>query len=1000
MAQENAPNYRVSDNPPTVCSNCFFGGAEGVCRLYDFTFDQGYICDSWEPPSHGGVMIVLMPSPIVADDLAQDIPFALQPEDLHLTLAFLGNKDEIGIDRAVLADTVAQVASSNPPLFGNITGQSVFQNNGNSFIVALVDSPNLPSFRENLRLALSDEGIDVSMVQGFMPHITLANVPEGEELPEIDVPKIENIAFGILYLSWGDELSGFEFEQEPVFRGRVLGSNLNDAVDDYVADGRTHDDIVGMIADDSGDPPSVINDILSGEINCPDRECLQSFANILPSVSMSDIESWASEDGCNTEREQVAKQKRGTNLSTRLNNLLDDLINDERTRSDIVDEMADAAGIESGTVNQILNESIDCPPLDRLEGLADFFNVSMDSVISAAEEDGCTYERERKIGLLKRMMNGFASLFETDQPPETAVSRAIKQVDEWDGSASRWDTTDAYCQDTLIDVNEAAGRDEKAQSHCFLPIREPGDSADTFVAQAVFAAAGGRGITQIERPSDVPQADWDTAVESAAKELISAYEEMDRVAPDDVFELAGQSPPEERDRNCPTCFNSRFLSMDKKQRAVAMNRVWDQAWSALESDDREFNLSNEDERFRFSWLMDIYWDRGTLYALVARDGMLFRRDITVGDDTVALGDEIRVVEQHMPTIEQERQITRVSVTRQKNGRYRGTIIASVAALNRIGEIDSSSLFDSFIKHATTNNDYPIITAFHLGDSSRIGQADFLARDGFVYICSFLFDDTKFGNASARGITANPSYWGNSIEFTPMKRDMIEVVPDIRIPVYSKGRNTAVTILAERNAASLFTAHSVSTNEVNRMNKRLFKDIQKLLDDDPELAEQFAELVDHANGEIRSNGLIARSTDDDDQSDSDEDNNEENPDLELDEDLLAEVIAGVTSSEAFSSAMQQDSERLGRIESMLADLTSRSKKGETTLRSFEKRLFDLEGDDDDRKRKWQDDLPKPKPRRRATYRPRDAQPPATSNSAGDESSTEVAGRALSKIPNYA
>ena len=56
-------------------------------------------------------------------------------------------------------------------------------------------------------------------------------------------------------------------------------------------------------------------------------------------------------------------------------------------------QLARAAGISTGTVNQILNAEINCPPLRRLEGFAEVLGVSTDAVIRAAEGDGCNYER-------------------------------------------------------------------------------------------------------------------------------------------------------------------------------------------------------------------------------------------------------------------------------------------------------------------------------------------------------------------------------------------------------------------------------------------------------------------------------------------------------------------------------------------------------------------------------------------------------------------------------
>lgn len=134
-----------------------------------------------------------------------------------------------------------------------------------------------------------------------------------------------------------------------------------------------------------------------------------------------------------------------------------------------------------------------------------------------------------------------------EKPPEAwdieaMLAKAITSVDSWDGSASRWDTAQSYCSACLIDVNSAAGNDEKDKAHCKLPVKAPG--GDAFVKQAIYAAAGGRGITQISKPSDVSEAAWNKAVTAAAKKLVRLYREMDEYAPEAVYELAGMERPD------------------------------------------------------------------------------------------------------------------------------------------------------------------------------------------------------------------------------------------------------------------------------------------------------------------------------------------------------------------------------------------------------------------------------------------------------------------------
>lgn len=64
---------------------------------------------------------------------------------------------------------------------------------------------------------------------------------------------------------------------------------------------------------------------------------------------------------------------------------------DTLTQADVVESMADAAGIDSGTVNQILRGDITCPPIERLEGFAEALSMPLQEILTAAETGGCEY---------------------------------------------------------------------------------------------------------------------------------------------------------------------------------------------------------------------------------------------------------------------------------------------------------------------------------------------------------------------------------------------------------------------------------------------------------------------------------------------------------------------------------------------------------------------------------------------------------------------------------
>jgi len=103
----------------------------------------------------------------------------------------------------------------------------------------------------------------------------------------------------------------------------------------------------------------------------------------------------------------------------------------------------------------------------------------------------------------------------------------------WDGSASRWETPEAYCSACLIDLNPSGK--PKVKDLCHLPVKEPGGG---YNRNGVHAAAGGRGITRVQ---GVPAA----VKRSAAKALVRLYKAMGETAPESVYRIAGMVRPKE-----------------------------------------------------------------------------------------------------------------------------------------------------------------------------------------------------------------------------------------------------------------------------------------------------------------------------------------------------------------------------------------------------------------------------------------------------------------------
>lgn len=131
-------------------------------------------------------------------------------QDLHMTLAYLGEKAELadGDDPELsrVKSRIATFASSHAPLAATVAGYGRFTANpydGTTPFIGLVDCPGLPQWRESLVTALRAAAYPPDATHGFTPHITLAYVPEAAPLPDVTVPNIR-LSFTSLTLAIGD----------------------------------------------------------------------------------------------------------------------------------------------------------------------------------------------------------------------------------------------------------------------------------------------------------------------------------------------------------------------------------------------------------------------------------------------------------------------------------------------------------------------------------------------------------------------------------------------------------------------------------------------------------------------------------------------------------------------------------------------------------------------------------------------------------------------------
>lgn len=453
------------------------------------------------------------------------------------------------------------------------------------------------------------------------------------------------------------------------------------------------------------------------------------------------------------------------------------------------------------------------------------------------------------------------------------------------------------------------------------------------------------------------------------------------------------------------------------ERAIGFQRLREQLWDALDNS----------EQAAAGWVypIDIYVDDtgGGLFSIVTQGGKLFRVPMTVVDDSVTLGAWTQVTEVFEPVTQTKPSFT---ITRdKKSGQYRWLFVAATSVINRIGEIDSVSLFDSFIQHAADNDEFPRVDFYHLGGVDpatwEFGTADYLARDGNCYIATGLFDeDHPLARAAIKAYEEQPGIWGCSIEFYAFAEPEIIVLdPEVRVPVYKSGKNTRISIVKECDAAGLFTRVANVTEEKVRMKRDILKVLEEFFGDDKEGMEAFAENVDGINRTIKTDGLISRAkaakrdsnpkdeddaeddedTEAEDDSEDTEDDDEEAP-IELDDEAIAQVAKVVLVSPEFA-AIKQSLDKLQAGLDIIVQTQQNSAKDIVALKkdnaTLAKRVAAVSKDDTERVQQIAEDMPSRRTTRKAGYRPRVEHDVEEEEDSDDFE--EAAKRTLSKLPSY-
>lgn len=180
-----------------------------------------------------GVMLAFFLGDEDAQRLA--LPNGEAPEQLHITLVYFGNQDEVeNTDK--LPAVVQSWAQDKAPITGKVNGGGQFSAgpDGRTPLYANFDAPELPAWRQSLAEHVSSFGYEPKADHGYTPHITLTYSEAGETPPPLpEIPELP-ITFDVLTLMVAGERHDFPLNVQEVIRKQSDGWHL------YSKDGKKH----------------------------------------------------------------------------------------------------------------------------------------------------------------------------------------------------------------------------------------------------------------------------------------------------------------------------------------------------------------------------------------------------------------------------------------------------------------------------------------------------------------------------------------------------------------------------------------------------------------------------------------------------------------------------------------------------------------------------------------------------------------------------------------
>jgi hypothetical protein len=277
-----------------------------------------------------------------------------------------------------------------------------------------------------------------------------------------------------------------------------------------------------------------------------------------------------------------------------------------------------------------------------------------------------------------------------------------------------------------------------------------------------------------------------------------------------------------------------FKSLLGVNRELTNDQFFTQIYEALETS----------SGFDYPYLLEYMRSEQGDYIVVTDNGKLYRLGVDYANDSVTLSEPTEVAIEY---VEVPAERSRTFVRRNADGQLYFYGIAAAAVLNRVAELDTTALFDSFEEAYEDQEDKAYLTFYHLGEAVRFGTVEKVFRyEKFLIISGLVDETTTIGSRIAEKLGDNSDgVWGISIGFRITEEPEVIRIGNTEISTFNRGILIECSLLKENAAASYFTTiSSLRSGNMGYDRDRAKKALLEFLGTEAE--DEVESLLDDAN----------------------------------------------------------------------------------------------------------------------------------------------------------